>query len=281
MVAPVYLNAQFFGMSLSYIYDDHIGTSWYNSRGVQFGLGGEGYQLDGAPISISSRSSFTLTSSKYKHQVDSIEFDLPEGSDPWGFGTVKFRKFSIGYEIDVGYSEDEYQAFEPYASLGVVYNSFDSNLSYDLYNPDTCACYSTAFAPFTNTQTLGMKTGLGFKIRLSESFYFDFRSSYSGTWVMRNKSPNLPDINSFDINYKGDAVVDYSPRKYVHGFSFRAGIIFKLDFTGVSWSSSSSDNSSSDDDWDDDDDNDSDSGSGGSSGRECGPLSPKGSRGGR
>jgi len=281
VVCPLAAFSQFFGVSASYVYDGQFGNHWRNGRGIQLGVGAENLLFDNAPLSYSMRYIGSFTKSRYNTKINDVAFDLPDSMghvNNMGFANLDFKKFSFGLEMDLGYQDWEYAVFEPYVSLGGRFQSYGSWLKYELYEPDSCHCFDTEAKEFTETKVLSFTSGVGFKIRPTETFYIDFRATYYGGWGMSSKgsNPYMPDTDSFHINAAGEPTVNYSPRKYNHGMTFNVGIIFRIRSNSDSFSFFNSDDSDDSNDSDESDDSDSyerdDSDSNSSSGSDCGPI---------
>lgn len=280
-------------MSVGYIYDNHLGQSWHDEQGVQVGIGSENKRIDSTSLTLAYRYFGSYSKSKYEGRLDDIEFDLPsEHINNMGYAELDFNKSRFGIEFDLGYQDWEDTHFEPYVSFGFQNENYISKLKYALYEEDTCHCVSSTSEIISQAMTLGYNTGVGFKIRATEYFSIDFRSTYYGGWRFRkNKNGLMPNSETFHIENNGNATFDYSDNKYFHGFSFRVGIIFRLHLDADALCSYSWGSSDSDDDDDDDDDSDdynsssgseSSSGSGSSGTKPCTPttLKPAATRGG-
>jgi hypothetical protein len=280
-VCPLFSYSQHLALSASFVYDHHNGDLWRNDRGLQLGIGLENTLIGASSYTVAFRYFGTFTKSAFSERIENIAFEMPdEHPDAMGFGKVDFKKMRVGMELDFGYQDWEDVVLEPYVSMGLQLEHYGTWIKYDLYQEDTCHCFTSTPELISKTTSIGYKPGIGIKVRPFDAFAIDFRASYYGGWTINTKkSSPLPNTNSVHIDDFGAPTMDISPKWYNHGFTFRIGLIFNLQNGTGGYYPSSNDYDSDDSDDDDDDDYSSPSDS---DGRKCDPieLTPSGRGGG-
>lgn len=226
--SPLYGFSQFVSGNVSYGYTIPLSNP-ISGHGFQIGVGGENLSIKNTPLKLAMRYQFLFTKPSYTARVDDITFYLPESVDNLGFADVDFKNFASEVSMDIGYQAKETSLFEPYLSFGTRFSNNVSYVSYGLYNQSSCDCYDNSPEKFTKTKSLGLTTGLGFKIRATKSFYIDLRANHLSAWRLRkNTARAIPDPTTFHIDDYGKPRFENSKSNYFSDLSLRVGLIFRI-----------------------------------------------------